>query len=95
MGFLSSIFKIFAPSYKVVCKIYNVIPGQTITSSDNIENFDKGEDTAANNFFQKVVEQTKVNKIVPSEVQLYKGKKIIKSFKLGPVDKIKNLKLVK
>ena len=94
MGFLSSILNLFSPSYKVVCKLYQVVPGQPIKSLNKVESFEKGQEKEAKDFFNKVVEQSKTSKLLPSEIQLVKGKKVVKSIKLGPVDEIKNLKLV-
>ncbi|GJM60376.1 MULTISPECIES: hypothetical protein [Persicobacter] len=92
-NFIKNFLKGFQPEYSVVVKMYHVIPGQPVKVMGNKEKFGKGEKDAASAYFKQVLQTTGENKFMPVEVQLVKGKKVIRAKSFGPVQEIKTMKL--
>ncbi|BDC99552.1 hypothetical protein [Persicobacter psychrovividus] len=92
-NFIKNFFKSFQPEYSVVVKMYHVIPAQPVKVMGSKEKFGKGEVEAATAYFQKVLKTTAEKKFMPVEVQLLKGKKVIRAKAFGPVNEIKSMKL--
>ena len=83
----------FLPSYKVVFSMYQVIPGIPVNKQDSIHNFAKGTGKNAKAFYYDVVKSTREKKIIPSEVNLIRRRKVIASAKFGPIDDIKKFNI--
>jgi hypothetical protein len=82
----------FLPDYKVIFKMYNVIPGQAIDSKSSTFNFAKGEQAQAQEFYDKMIASTKSYKVMPSEIQLVKRKRqVIRKEYFGPIQEIKEM----
>ncbi|MGK7393994.1 MAG: hypothetical protein ACNS62_05460 [Candidatus Cyclobacteriaceae bacterium M3_2C_046] len=83
----------FLPRYKVVFSMYQVVPGFPVNKSDSIHDFAKGTSKKAYKFYDDVVKSTTSNKIVPSEVQLIRRKKVVATQQFGPVAEIKKFNI--
>ena len=85
----------FLPSYKVVFSMYQVIPGLPVSKHDSIHKFDKGTGKSAKAFYKNVITSTREQKIIPSEVNLIRRRKVIATEKFGPVEEIKKFNVKK
>ena len=84
----------FLSTYEVTFTMYHVIPGMPVRKQDSIHNFEKGAGQQAVDFYAKVVNKTLENKLAPSEIKLKKGKRVIQSKQFGPINEIKQFKIV-
>ncbi|WP_020526402.1 hypothetical protein [Flexithrix dorotheae] len=86
------IVKPFLPAYYVEFSIYNVVPGLPVSKNVTLHDFEKGASKEATEFYNKVVQNTQEFKVLPSEIHLKKGKRVIMTQTFGPIDEIKTLK---
>lgn len=84
----------FLPTYEVTFTLYQVIPGAPIKKNDSRHNFEKGESKKAIEFYNKVVNTTMENRLAPTEVKLKRGRKVIQTKQFGPINDIKQYKVV-
>lgn len=93
--FVNDVKKPFLPSYQVVFRMYQVIPGREVEQNEQKFDFEKGASAEANAYFQKVVTRTQELNMVPSEVILKKGRRTMTRKTFGPVDDVVNYLNVK
>lgn len=91
---LKKVIKPFLPAYEVVCTNYHVIPGLPVSKNQSRHHFDKGASKEAKEFYGKVISSDFTRNMAPVEVHLRMAGFTIKKTNIGPVEELKQFKIV-
>ena len=91
---LKKVIKPFLPAYEVVCTNYQVIPGLPVNKKESKHFFERGASKEAKDFYGKVVSSDITRSMAPVEVHLKMAGFTIKKAQIGPVEEIKQFKIV-
>lgn len=84
----------FLPTYEVVCTTYQIIPGLPVSKNESRHPFEKGASKEAREFYGKVISSEFTRNMAPVEVYLKRGRFTIQKRQFGPVNDIKQFKVV-
>lgn len=91
---LNKVIKPFLPRYEVVCTTYQVIPGLPVSKNESRHPFEKGASKEAREFFGKVISSEFTRNMAPVEVHLKRGRFTVEKRQFGPVQELKQFKIV-
>lgn len=91
---LKKVVKPFLPAYEVVCTTYQVIPGLPVSKKQSKHLFDKGASKEAKEFYGKVITSDFTRNMAPVEVHLRVAGITIRKTNIGPVQELKQFKIV-
>ena len=84
----------FLPAYEVVCTTYQVIPGLPVNKNQTKHYFERGASKEAKDFYGKVITSDYTKNMAPVEVHLRMAGFTIKKTQYGPVEDLKQFKIV-
>ena len=91
---IKKVIKPFLPAYEVVCTTYQVIPGLPVNKKESKHYFERGASREAKEFYGKVVTSDFTRNMAPVEVHLRMAGFTIKKTQIGPVEEIKQFRVV-
>lgn len=84
----------FLPRYEVVCTTYQIIPGLPVSKNESRHPFGKGASKEAKEFYGKVISSEFTRNMAPVEVHLKRGRFTVEKKQFGPVNELKQFKIV-
>lgn len=91
---LKKVIKPFLPAYEVVCTTYQVIPGMPVNKNETKHFFERGASREAKEFYGKVITSDFTRNMAPVEVHLRMAGITIKKIQIGPVQELKQFRIV-
>lgn len=91
---LKKLIKPFLPAYEVTCTTYQVIPGFPVNKNESKHYFERGASKEAKEFYGKVVSSDYTKNMAPVEVHLRMAGITIKKTQIGPVEEVKQFRIV-
>lgn len=84
----------FLPAYEVICTNYQIIPGLPVNKNETKHYFERGASREAKDFYGKVITSDYTRNMAPVEIHLRMAGITIKKMKIGPVEDLKQFKIV-